>query len=64
MNRLHCIIFTTKLKANALATGEASAKVKIYAIRVRLAGSYKQAEEKRQRQNELVYKNWTDKLIF
>ena len=37
MNQLHCINFTTKLKTNALATGEASAKVKIYAIGVRLA---------------------------
>ncbi len=43
MDRLHSIIFTTKLKTNALATGEASAKVKIYTIGVRLAGSYKQA---------------------
>ena len=40
MNRLHSIIFTTKLKTNALTTGEASAKVKIYTIGVRLAGSY------------------------
>ena len=39
MNRLHSIIFTTKLKTNALSTGEASAKVKIYAIGVRLATS-------------------------
>ena len=39
MNRQHPMPLTTKLKTNALAIGEASAKVKIYAIGVRLATS-------------------------
>ena len=49
MSQQHPITLTTKLNINALATGKASAKVKIYAIGVRLATSYEQFEEDNQR---------------